>query len=163
MGEADGADSVDDGTGGVRDVVGDGIASGLGVEEMMGTACALGSGEMTGTACALGVEEMMGTACALGVEEVMGDLGLEEVMGDLGLEEVMGTAWALGVEEVMSALGVEEMMGTACALGVDLGAAAAVAPASVVDWGIVTALGAVLTVAFASAILGKPEMPRGCG
>ena len=154
MDEADGADSVDDGTGGLRDVVGDGIAPGLGVEEMMGTACALGVGEMTGTACALGVEEMMGTACALGVEEVM---------GDLGVEEVMGTACALGVEEVMSALGVEEMMGTACALGVDLGAAAAVAPASVVDWGIVTALGAVLTTASASAILGKPEMPRDCG
>ena len=93
--------------------MGDGIASGLGVEEMMGTACALG------------VEEMMGTACALGVEEVMGDLGVEEVMG------------------------------TACALGVDLGAAAAAAPASsLVDWGIVTALGAVLTAAFAPASLG---------
>ncbi len=122
VGEGEGVDFAEDGTGGLRDVVGDGMACALGVEEVMGTACALGV-EVMGTACALGVGEMMGTACALGVVEVTGDLVV-----------TMET-------------------GTACALGVDLGAAAAVAPASVVDWGIATALGAVLTAAFASAIL----------
>jgi len=127
----EGVDFADDGTGGLRDVVGDGIASGLGVEEMMGTACALGVVEVMGTACALGVVEVMGTACALGVVEVTGDLVV-----------TMET-------------------GTACALGVDLGAAAAVAPASVVDWGTAAALGAVLTAAFAPAILGAAWATKG--
>ena len=94
MGEGDGVDSVDNGTGGVRDVVGDRTASALGVEEVTGR---------------LVITGVMGTACALGVD-----------------------------------------------LEVDLGAAAAaaVAAASLVDWGIATALEAVLTAAFASAILG---------
>ena len=60
VGEGEGADSVDDVTGGLRDVVGDGIASALGLGEMMGTACGLGVGEMMGTACGLGVEEVVG-------------------------------------------------------------------------------------------------------
>ena len=93
MGEGDGVDSVDNGTGGVRDVVGDRTASALGVEEVTGR---------------LVITGVMGTACALGMD-----------------------------------------------LEVDLGAAAAaVAAASVVDWGIATALEAVPTAAFASAILG---------
>ena len=93
MGEGDGVQSVDNGTGGVRDVVGDRIASVLGVEEVTGR---------------LVITGVLGTACALGVD-----------------------------------------------LEVDLGAAAAaVAAASVVDWGIATALEAVLTATFASAVLG---------
>ena len=97
----------------------------------------------------------MGTACALGVREVMGALGVEEVMGTacaLGVEEMTGTACALGVVEVTGDLVVTMETGTACALGLDLGAA--VAPVSVVDLRIANALGAVLTAAFASAILG---------
>ena len=83
--------------------------------------------------------------------------------GTGGWRDVVGdrTASALGVEEVTGRLVVTGVMGTACALGVDLevdlgaaAAAAAVAAASLVDWGIATALGAVLTAAFACAILG---------
>ena len=83
--------------------------------------------------------------------------------GTGGVRDVVGdrTASALGVEEVTGRLVITGVMGTACALGVDLevdlgaaAAAAAVAAASLVDWGIATALGAVLTAAFASAILG---------